>query len=109
MPVLDDLHNETYGMPIPAGLNDKQMQKLKTKLLIESFERLKPGVTMLIVHCTAPSPIFQHISTSGDVRKSDLLAMQSPELKAYLQNKGIILTTWRELMARRQAIGAIKK
>mgnify|MGYP003735652657 FL=1 len=107
LPVLDDLHNETYGMRIPPGLNDQQMQKLKTKLLLESFTRLKSGVTMLIVHCTAPSPIFKHISSSGDVRKSDLLAMQSPELKAYLQKEGIVLTTWRELMQRRQAL--IKK
>lgn len=104
LPVLDDLHNETYGMKIPPGLSDKAMQKLKTKMIIESFQRLKPGVSMLIVHCTAPSPIFKHISGSGDVRKSDLLAMQSPELKAYLQKEGIILTTWRELMERRKKL-----
>ena len=104
LPVLDDLHNETYGMKIPPGLSDQAMQKLKTKLIIESFQRLKPGVTMLIVHCTAPSPIFKHISGSGDVRKSDLLAMQSPELKAYLQKEGIVLTTWRELMERRKKL-----
>jgi hypothetical protein len=30
--------------------------------------------------------------------------MQSPALKKYLADKGIILTTWREMMQRRKTI-----
>jgi hypothetical protein len=30
--------------------------------------------------------------------------MQSPALKKYLSDKGIILTTWREMMQRRKTI-----
>ena len=37
-------------------------------------------------------------------RKADLLAMQSPELKQYLKDNNIVLTTWRELMQRRKAL-----
>ena len=30
--------------------------------------------------------------------------MQSPELKQYLKDNNIVLTTWRELMQRRKAL-----
>jgi hypothetical protein len=59
---------------------------------------------MVIMHCTAPTEVFNKISGSGVTRKADLLAMQSPALKKYITEKGIILTTWRELMQRRKAI-----
>lgn len=56
------------------------------------------------MHCTSPSPIFEKISDSGPVRKSDMLAMMNPELKRFIQKEGIILTTWRELMERRMQV-----
>jgi hypothetical protein len=54
------------------------------------------------MHCTAPTEVFDKISGSGTTRKADLLAMQSPELKKYLEENKIILTTWRELKQRRE-------
>jgi hypothetical protein len=59
---------------------------------------------MVIMHCTAPTEVFEKISGSGTTRKADLLAMQSPLLKKYLEDNKIILTTWRELKARREKI-----
>lgn len=56
---------------------------------------------MMIMHCTAPSAIFKHISDSGPNRKGDMLAMMDPAFRKALQNEGIILTTWRELKERR--------
>lgn len=104
LPVLDDLHNLSYGWDFPQNRNmtDKALQAFKTQKYIESFKDLKPGLTMVIMHCTAPTEVFKHISGSGTTRKGDLLAMQDPALKKYIQEQGIILTTWREVMKRRQ-------
>ena len=106
LPVLDDLHNISYGWDPPAKekLSDKELQAYKTKRYIETIDQLKPGITMVIMHCTWPSEIFSQISASGNTRKGDLLAMMDPEFKNYLKNNNIILTTWRELKKRRDAI-----
>ena len=105
LPVLDDLHNLSYGFPYPKStVSDKELQKIATTYYLNSFKELQPGVTMVIMHCTAPTEVFDKISGSGITRKADLLAMQSPELKKYLEDNKIILTTWRELKARRNKI-----
>jgi len=103
LPVLDDLYNETYSWTVPkdSSADDKKLQAWKTRKYIEAIKQLKPGVTMLIMHCTATSEIFPYISDSGPVRKGDLLVMLNPEFKKALQDEKIILTTWRELMQRR--------
>ena len=64
--------------------------------------QLKPGVTMVIMHCTDPSSIFTEITDSGEKRKADMLAMLDPGFKKFLKDNGFILTTWRELMERRK-------
>lgn len=106
LPVLDDLHNESYDWKIPDDIrnNDQKLQAFKTEKYIAALKTLKPGVTMMIMHCTAPSEIFQHISDSGPVRKADMLAMMDPALKKALADEGIILTTWRELKQKRDKI-----
>src|SRR5580698_3491637 len=104
LPVLDDLHNSSYdwNMPDVNHKSDAEIQKWYTDHYIESFSRLSPGLTMVIMHCTMPSPNFKYISDTGNKRKGDLLAMMDPRLKDYLQKNGFILTTWREVMERRQ-------
>lgn len=104
LPVLDDLHNVSYGWEYPVKADDKTLQKFATSKYIETIRTLKPGLTMVIMHCTSPSEIFDMISGSGIKRKGDMLAMTDPAFKKFLQNEGIILTTWREVMKRRQAI-----
>lgn len=106
LPVIDDLHNTSYDWHLPNNLEptDKNLQKLKTAFYIKELKKLQPGITMVIMHCTSPSPIFEKISSSGIVRKSDMLAMMDPELKKFILKEGIILTTWRELMERRSKI-----
>lgn len=103
LPVLDDLHNYSYEWPIADSIagDDKKLQSYKTKKYIESIHLLKPGVTMMIMHCTQPSAIFKEISDSGPVRKGDLLAMLDPAFKKALKEEGIILATWKELKERR--------
>lgn len=104
LPVLDDLHNETYNWQLPAGRrpDSATIQKEKTRYYIRELQRIRPGLTMMIMHCTHPTEVFRHISGSGITRHGDLLAMIDPALKAFIQKEGIILTTWRELAQRRQ-------
>ncbi|WP_337041063.1 polysaccharide deacetylase family protein [Emticicia sp. 17c] len=106
LPVLDDLHNISYEWNQYRGqkISDDVLQKYKTQKYIESFKDLQPGVTMVIMHCTSTTEVFEHISDSGNNRRGDLLAMLDPALKKYIQDNGIILTTWRELKERRDKI-----
>ncbi|WP_298302892.1 polysaccharide deacetylase family protein [Hydrotalea sp.] len=106
LPVLDDLFNESYDWKNPPNTlhNDSLLQVYRTNQYIAALNSLQPGVTMVIMHCTATTPQFKHISDSGPTRRGDLLAMLDPRLKAYIQQKGIILTTWRELMQRRSRL-----
>ena len=106
LPVLDDLHNESYAWTMPVGTKatKQAIQKEKTNYYIKALASLKPGITMVIMHCTHPTEVFSYISNSGLTREGDMLAMMSPALKKYIQDEGIILTTWRELMERRSRI-----
>lgn len=95
LPVIDDLHNFSYGWKTTD----------KTKNYIDAVRNLKPGVTMMIMHCTDPTEVFEHISSSGATRLGDLNAMIDPSLKAAIEKEGIVLTTWRALKQRRNAVG----
>jgi hypothetical protein len=94
LPVLDDLHNRSYGWKTTD----------KTDQYIEAVRGLKPGVTMMIMHCTRPTEVFEHISSSGTTRLGDLNAMLDPRLRKAIEEEGIVLTTFRELMERRRAV-----
>ena len=106
LPVLDDLHNVSYGFKYPKDkiLSDNELQQISTQHYIESFKQLQAGITMVIMHCTAPTEVFKHISDSEMTRRGDLLAMLSPDLKKYIEDNGFILTTWRELKERRDKV-----
>jgi predicted glycoside hydrolase/deacetylase ChbG (UPF0249 family) len=106
LPVLDDLHNYSYDWKVPDSIknDDKKLQAWRTQKYITSFQALQPGVTMVIMHCTAPSTVFEHISDSGPLRKADMLAMIDPVFKKALADQHIVLTTWRELMQRRERV-----
>ncbi len=106
LPVLDDLHNETYDWIIPDSVkdNDLKLQRYKTQKYIAALKTLRPGVTMMIMHSTATTEVFAHISDSGPVRRGDMLTMIDPAFKKALDDQHIITVTWRELMKRRAAI-----
>jgi predicted glycoside hydrolase/deacetylase ChbG (UPF0249 family) len=106
LPVLDDLHNFSYGWNVPSDArnDDKKLQAWRTQKYIEAIKSLKPGVTMMIMHCTATTEVFPYISDSGPTRRGDMLAMIDPAFKKALSDEHIILTTWRELMERRSKI-----
>jgi chitin disaccharide deacetylase len=106
LPVLDDLHNTSYDWILPKGMAPTQenWRKYKLEQYMATFKLLRPGLTMVIMHCTEPSDVFAHITDSGPAREADLYVMLSPAFKEFLQDEGIIITTWREIKARRDKV-----
>lgn len=104
LPVLDDLHNVSYGWKGETNVSDDKLQAYKTQKYIETIASLKPGLTMVIMHCTWPTEVFGEISDSGNTRKGDMLTMMDPAFKKYLTENNIVLTTWREAKKRRDAV-----
>ncbi len=94
LPVIDDLVTQPTNAP-EYGQRKQQLLKLLTDL--------KPGITQIIVHCTAPTEVFAQISASGRAREAELRLMLDPEIRSFLKKDGIVLTTWRELKQRRDA------
>ena len=106
LPVLDDLHANSYGWNPPQGknLSDNDLRKFKTDKYIEVLKSCQPGITYIIMHSTDPTPVFDQFTDSAVTRKGDMLAMMDPALKAFIEKEGIILTTWRELIQRRKGV-----
>jgi hypothetical protein len=106
LPVLDDLNNSSYDWIIPADIatDDKKLCDYKTAKYIEALKTLRPGLTMMIMHCTDTGPEFKYISDSGPTRRGDMLAMMNPAFKKALADQGIILTNWREVKHRRDNV-----
>jgi hypothetical protein len=106
LPVLDDLHNSSYGWNPDAATaaSVPKLQQFKTKKYIEALASCRPGLTMVILHATEPTAVFSQISGSASTRHGDMLAMIDPELRRYIEREGIVLTTWREVMERRKKL-----
>jgi predicted glycoside hydrolase/deacetylase ChbG (UPF0249 family) len=92
LPVLDDLHTASYGWK-PAE---------KTEKLLSLLKDLKPGITEILFHASRPTEDFPLITGSSESRLADLKALTDPRVKKLIQERGIILTTWRELKERRK-------
>ena len=95
LPVLDYLQTSTADTTDP---------KVMTETLIANLRALKPGITQIILHGTRTRCNFDAISNSGGTREAELEMVLSDEVKRVIQEEGIILTNYRELMERRQAV-----
>ena len=95
LPVIDDL------VTSPTSADSYEGRK---EQLIKLLREMKPGITEIIVHCTVQTEVFSHISGSGPKREAELRLMTDPDVKKFIDNEGIILTTWRELHERRQRV-----
>ncbi len=103
LPVLDDLHNTSYGWRLDsdAEVTDQALSEMKVARYSEAVRSLEPGVTMIILHASDAGLAFDSISGSGQTRRGDMLAMLSPELRRVIEAEGVILSTFRELKRRR--------
>jgi len=95
LPVIDDL------VTSPTSANTYEGRK---EQLIKLLGEMKPGITEIIVHCTVQTEVFSQISGSGPAREAETRLMTDPDVKKFIENEGIILTTWRELHERRQHV-----
>ncbi|HEY8936639.1 MAG TPA: polysaccharide deacetylase family protein [Cyclobacteriaceae bacterium] len=104
--VVDDLYISSYDWEFPSDkkVTDKALCEFKTYKYKELLRSVKPGITVILIHCTDSNEEFKSISNSGNTRRADMLAMAGPELKAFIQKEGFILTTWRELQNRRDSL-----
>lgn len=104
-PVLDDLHKDSGDWrPVKKPYSQAELTEHKIMKFKETLSELEPGLAMIIVHCSENTENFQRFSSSGNSRQADLDAMISPELKKYIEEEEIILTTWREVMERRNTV-----
>ena len=70
LPVIDDLVTQPTKGP--------QYEQRKQELF-KLLNNMKPGITQIIVHCTAPTEVFRYISGSGPAREAELRLMTDPE------------------------------
>jgi hypothetical protein len=70
--------------------------------LISLLTELKPGVTEILFHASKPTEEFPLITGSSEARRADLMALTNPRVQRAIADRGIILTTWKELKERRQ-------
>ncbi len=104
LPVLDDLHTISGDWAPEKETTPEEWGSYKAQRFIEVLETMEPGVAMLIVHSSDITDTFRHISGSGGSRRADMLSMMDKELRSYIEKNGIILTTFKELMARREKV-----
>ncbi|HEY5748738.1 MAG TPA: polysaccharide deacetylase family protein [Chryseolinea sp.] len=104
--VADDLYISSYDWEFPAGVepSDHNLCKFKRDKYKELLQATKPGITIILIHCSDAREAFKNISDSGNTRRADLLAMMDPELKSFCEKEGFVLTTWREMQQRRDKI-----
>jgi hypothetical protein len=92
LPVIDDLHTAS-GDWKPSE---------KAERLIELLGGLKPGITEILFHASRPTEEFPLVTGSSASRLGDLQALTDPRVREFMTERGIIRTTWRELMERRR-------
>ncbi|NIA13874.1 MAG: ChbG/HpnK family deacetylase [Nitrospiraceae bacterium] len=104
-----ELSQQAWDAGLPAiddlctGLSSSDPAVTKANV-INFLDTMLPGITEVILHCTRPSGNFPNISASGASRLADTLAMIDPDVRQFIEDEGIILTTWRELKERRDAV-----
>jgi predicted glycoside hydrolase/deacetylase ChbG (UPF0249 family) len=98
LPVLDDLFTGFTSFK-----NEEKPEKLMALL-----QELKPGVTEILFHASLPTEDFPLITGSSEARRADLKALTDPRVKKLIEERGIILTTWKELKERRKKAAAME-
>lgn len=91
LPLVDRIYADMLGWP-PSGKGDRLLRLLRS---------LRPGITVILFHCAAPSPDDALLEETRESRHADLRALLDPRVPAVLRDEGIITSTLGELMRRR--------
>ncbi len=104
--VADDLDVSSYDWVLPPDVEptDENLRKFKVEKYKNLLRSTRPGVTVILMHCTDAGAGFETISDSGAIRRADMLAMLDKDLKEFIAREGFILTTWSEMQKRRNVI-----
>lgn len=97
LPVLDHVHSDSYNWKT-TDIDEK------VGLFVDAIRNLEPGITYMIIHCTKPNDTIGVINGNRDFLYGDYYAMIDPRTKAAIEEEGIILTTMKELKARRDKV-----
>ncbi|MBP8131475.1 MAG: polysaccharide deacetylase family protein [Candidatus Hydrogenedentes bacterium] len=97
LPVVDRIHADALGWP----------REEKKKRLMMFLRALRPGITVVLLHCALPADDLRLLEDSGDSRVGDTEAITDPEVRATVEAEGIVVTSWRELKRRRDAAAAL--
>ncbi|HNT88354.1 MAG TPA: ChbG/HpnK family deacetylase, partial [Candidatus Hydrogenedentes bacterium] len=98
LPALDDIHASSYDWKTED----------KTDRFIAVLEEMPPGLLEIVIHPTQVTEEFPVFSGSAVTRTGDLNAMTDPRLRRFIVERGVILTTWRELKQRRDQAESAK-
>lgn len=104
LPVLDDLHTVSGNWKPEGDPDDEAWGDYKVAQFKSVLSQMEPGLMMIIVHSNGDRKVFDRISSSGGSRYADMLAMTDPDLQQFIEEEGIILTTWQEVMQRRKQV-----
>lgn len=125
-PGLDDVVKrlgKEYNLPISGTLGEKRLSGIyktpvekKTERAVKMLEGLQPGLWLWVTHPGIESPEHaallhtkpEDVFTDGGVgqhRAAETKALVSTEVKMVIQNRGIKLTTYRDLWREKQGRG----
>jgi predicted glycoside hydrolase/deacetylase ChbG (UPF0249 family) len=104
--VVDDVYILSYDWQLPQNIlhTDENIRNFKTEKYKKLLREIKPGITVILIHCADTDENFNRISDSGITRRGDLLSMTDLALKEFIHDEHIVLTTWRELQQRREKL-----
>jgi chitin disaccharide deacetylase len=104
LPVIDD---------ILAQRSHSSGYEVRKAELIKLLQEMKPGITEIIFHCSIRTDDSKTDDTSGAPGSGqdmglegemDVRLLTDPDIRAFIKSDEIVLTTWRELMKRREAV-----
>jgi hypothetical protein len=95
LPVFDDIDTRSYSWKSAE----------KTAEYVDMIRTLKPGITWFNCHPTKPTEEGQAITNNRETIFGDYNALIDPAVKKAIEEEGVILTTFRKLKQRRDALG----
>ncbi len=94
LPVFDDIDTRSYSW--------KNLDK--TAEYVDMIRTLKPGITWFNCHPTMPTEEGKAITSNRETIFGDYNALVDPAVMKAIEEEGVILTTFREMKQRRDAI-----